>query len=50
VHEEGKVELQLNGDGQNNFIVMKEKVDFQAQKAENHVLPHIWIIDLKQMQ
>jgi hypothetical protein len=22
----------------------------QAQKAKNHVLPHMWILDLKQMQ
>jgi hypothetical protein len=22
----------------------------QAQKAKNHVLPHMWIIDLRQMQ
>jgi hypothetical protein len=22
----------------------------QAQKAKTHVLPHMWIIDLKQMQ
>jgi hypothetical protein len=22
----------------------------QAQKAKNHIFPHMWIIDLKQMQ
>jgi hypothetical protein len=30
------------------YIILSEVS--RAQKAKNHVLPHIWIIDLKQMQ